>query len=376
MSEEHRFNPNEHLMQIKNRNGTTDYLPVQWRLVWFREQCPQGTIDTQEVIVDLDREVEEEVYVWNNEKRRSEKVIKHARGYARFKTIATDGKGGRATGTKSENAASFPDFVEKAETGSIGRALAALGYGTQFTGDEFDEAHRIVDAPVDRTQATANGSNYANSSNGSTSNNGAPRDENAESTATEQQVASIRKLCQHLGKSEPDNVTSISFLAAKQLIQQLTAEYKLLSKPTSEPANSNPPASPGLVAAAQRLYTQAGQKPPADLAQKSTEEVKRLMQEVNAHQRDQINTKNGHGPTAQNSSPATQPMSIVHPPDVKTLRAQCARLQKNWDVIVKTALKANVPDDNITPEQQVRIKEFLDIVEEQQARNTPAERAS
>jgi len=24
------FNPNEHLMQIKNRGGSADYLPVQW----------------------------------------------------------------------------------------------------------------------------------------------------------------------------------------------------------------------------------------------------------------------------------------------------------------------------------------------------------
>jgi hypothetical protein len=26
----HTFNPNDHLMQIKNRNGSADYLPVQW----------------------------------------------------------------------------------------------------------------------------------------------------------------------------------------------------------------------------------------------------------------------------------------------------------------------------------------------------------
>jgi hypothetical protein len=26
----HLFNPNEHLMQIKNRGGSADYLPVQW----------------------------------------------------------------------------------------------------------------------------------------------------------------------------------------------------------------------------------------------------------------------------------------------------------------------------------------------------------
>jgi hypothetical protein len=145
------FNPSEHLMQIKNSKGSSDYLPVQWRLVWFREQCPDGTIETEVVLLDLDKMTQEEVFVWNNEKRRSEKVIKEAPGVAIFKATVKDGKGGIATGTKMEKAAAFGDFMEKAETGSIGRALAALGYGTQFTGDEFNESHRIVDAPVDHS---------------------------------------------------------------------------------------------------------------------------------------------------------------------------------------------------------------------------------
>ena len=58
------FNPNEHLMQIKNRGGATDYLPVQWRLVWFRALCPNGTIETEIVHLDLDRETEEETFAW------------------------------------------------------------------------------------------------------------------------------------------------------------------------------------------------------------------------------------------------------------------------------------------------------------------------
>lgn len=148
------FNPNDHLMKIGRGEQAKDYLPVQWRLVWFREHCPNGSIETEIVQIDLDRETEEEVSVWNNEKRRSEKVIKRAPGFAMFRATIKDGKGGVATGTKSEKAASFPDFIEKAETGSIGRALAALGYGTQFTGDEFDEKHRIVDAPVDNATAS------------------------------------------------------------------------------------------------------------------------------------------------------------------------------------------------------------------------------
>jgi hypothetical protein len=141
------FQPKDHLMQIKNKNGSSDYLPVQWRLVWFREACPDGSITTELVHLDLDRETEEEGYAWNNETKRSEKIVKRAQGIAIFRATIKDGKGGEATGTKSEKAASFPDFIEKAETGSIGRALAALGYGTQFA-PELDEQPRIVDAPV------------------------------------------------------------------------------------------------------------------------------------------------------------------------------------------------------------------------------------
>jgi hypothetical protein len=219
------FNPKEHLVQLKSRQGSQDYLPVQWRLVWFRENCPQGTIDTEEVLVDLDREVEIEAYVWSNEKRRSEKVTRRSKGYARFRAVVTDGKGGRATGTKSENAANFADYIEKAETGAIGRALAALGYGTQFA-PELNEEHRIVDSPVERSNGnhTSNGNTSANDT---TPTHETPLVQDTANVAvTEQQISSIRKLCQHLGKNEPENVTSISYLSAKKIIQQLTAEYK------------------------------------------------------------------------------------------------------------------------------------------------------
>jgi hypothetical protein len=229
------FNPNEHLIQLKSRDGAKDYLPVQWRLVWFREQCPQGTIDTEEIEVDLDREMEEEVYSWNNETRRSEKVVKRAKGYARYRAVVTDGKGGRATGTKSEKAVSFPDFIEKAETGAIGRALAGLGYGTQFTGDELDEGYRIVDAPVDRsTYASDNNGNARNAiasvrpsiATGNDRANGTTTEAKAgNAPATEQQLNSIRKLCQHLGKSEPENPETLSYVNAKELISRLSHEY-------------------------------------------------------------------------------------------------------------------------------------------------------
>lgn len=228
------FNPNDHVMQIKNRNGSADYLPVQWRLVWFREHCPEGSIETEMLHLDLDRETEEEGYSWNNETRRSEKVVKHANGLAVFRAVVKDGKGGIATGTKSEKAASFPDYIEKAETGAIGRALAALGYGTQFAPD-LDEQHRIVDAPVDRNTPSTDGNGYGRKPlasvrpplTGNTGKtNGAGTEEHAsDAPATEQQLNSIRKLRQHLGKPEPENPDTLSYLDAKGLITQLSHEY-------------------------------------------------------------------------------------------------------------------------------------------------------
>lgn len=144
------FNPNEHLMKIGTGEKAKDYLPVQWRLVWFREQCPDGTIETEMLHFDADRETEEEVLVWNDQAKRKEKVIKRALGFVIFRATVTDGKGGKATATKSEKAASFPDYIEKCETGAVGRALALIGYGTQFAADELAEHHRIVDSPVAR----------------------------------------------------------------------------------------------------------------------------------------------------------------------------------------------------------------------------------
>jgi hypothetical protein len=203
------FNPSDHLIQIKNRNGSADYLPVQFRLIWFREQCPQGSIETEMLHLDLDRETEDEQYQWNNETRRSEKVVKRANGIAVFRATVKDGKGGVATGTKSEKAASFSDFIEKAETGSIGRALASLGFGTQFA-PELDEEHRIVDAPVETSHNNGNG----NTQTVSEGLDAAP--------PSAQQLESLKKLAVHLGEKIQRPKT---YAEAKAEIERLSAAY-------------------------------------------------------------------------------------------------------------------------------------------------------
>jgi hypothetical protein len=116
------FDPSKHLRPMK---GGAEYLDVKWRLVWLREEHPDAEIET--------RNLEHEAGKW-------------ASFWAR---VAIPGQGS-ATGHGSETAADFRDYYEKAETKALGRALAALGYGTQFVGDELDEGQRIVDAPVQR----------------------------------------------------------------------------------------------------------------------------------------------------------------------------------------------------------------------------------
>lgn len=128
------FNPNEHMMQLKGK----DYLQVMWRLVWFREEKPLWSIDTAIQEADADHAV--------------------------FKAVICDEAGMiKSTGHGSESKRDFGDYLEKAETKAVGRALAMLGYGTQFTALELDEGERIVDSPVTRS-AGADTANMRNAS--------------------------------------------------------------------------------------------------------------------------------------------------------------------------------------------------------------------
>ena len=73
---------------------------------------------------------------------------------ALFKARITIPDGGEATGWGSETVSDFGEYIEKAETKALGRACAALGYGTQFCSD-FDFHDKPVDAPVKHSLVTA-----------------------------------------------------------------------------------------------------------------------------------------------------------------------------------------------------------------------------
>ena len=103
--------------------GGKHYLQVADRIVWFRHEYPEGTIETK--LVELDRQQQFCMY--------------HAR--------VTTGQGGVAEASGTETAKDFPEYIEKAETKAVGRALGYLGYGTASAG--FEEGQRVVDAPRD-----------------------------------------------------------------------------------------------------------------------------------------------------------------------------------------------------------------------------------
>lgn len=120
------FDPKAHLIRVQ---GGQMYLPVAWRLVWFREQHPEWGIATEAV------------------------EINHEQKYAIFRASIFNENGRLiATATKREDVRGFGDYIEKAETSSVGRALAMCGYGTQFCGSEFDESERLADAPQSPAQ--------------------------------------------------------------------------------------------------------------------------------------------------------------------------------------------------------------------------------
>jgi len=117
------FNFKRYLIKVQ---GGRYYLPVSARLVWFREEHPSWRVETEPLELDVER------------------------GIAIFRARVMDEDGNvLATGTKMETREGFPDFIEKAETGAIGRALAVAGFGTQFAPElsEGGVAHP-VDSPV------------------------------------------------------------------------------------------------------------------------------------------------------------------------------------------------------------------------------------
>jgi hypothetical protein len=177
------FEPARYLV---NLNGKGEYLEVKWRLLWLRTEHPDAVIETE--------------------------LVRLEERDAVFKARVSIPGGGSATGWGSESAGDFRDFLEKAETKAIGRALAALGYGTQFCHDhEFGVGEtptvnvgqmRIVDAPVDL--AASRGRRQAPAAQVASS---AAAGDPANQRATERQVKFIFAIAREAGLDEQELTT-------------------------------------------------------------------------------------------------------------------------------------------------------------------------
>ncbi len=117
-------------LKLINLKGK-DYLLAADRILWFREENPQGILKS--TMIEHQGEGENEYCIFQ-----AEVYVNTERGPMMI-----------ATAHKRESRKDFPDFVEKAQTSAYARALALAGYGTQFTGDELDEKERLADAPLD-----------------------------------------------------------------------------------------------------------------------------------------------------------------------------------------------------------------------------------
>ena len=127
---------------IKVQGGRT-YLPVSARVVWFREVHPDWGVVTEPL------------------------EINHEKQYAVFRATIFNADGKiMATATKKEDVKGFGDYLEKSETGAVGRALAFCGFGTQFS-PELDEVGggRLADSPQPMGGGRPGGGSYGGGSN-------------------------------------------------------------------------------------------------------------------------------------------------------------------------------------------------------------------
>ena len=116
------YDPTRDLTKLKGK----EYLEVKYRLLWLRDRDPDARITTELVTPPTADELVVRAEV----------------------TLTT---GGCATAYGACGRSEFGDALEKAETKAIGRALGALGFGTQFAGTELDygaDDGRVVDAPM------------------------------------------------------------------------------------------------------------------------------------------------------------------------------------------------------------------------------------
>src|SRR5436309_11670355 len=125
-----QYSPAEHLVQIRAKDGTLkDYYPAAWRLYELRLKFPHITIESEIILLDVERNLVI-VKAW----------IFDGKTYAESER--------RASGTKQ----GLLSALDKVETAAKARASRDFGIGTELALDFEDDA---IDTPASQSEALA-----------------------------------------------------------------------------------------------------------------------------------------------------------------------------------------------------------------------------
>lgn len=117
-------------------NGPKNYLQVKHKLPMARELWPEAKIETEMLHYAPITGTEMRTLTRNNGSTYDK--LFYLGGIAVFRAKVTLPNGSVGVGHKQETSEDFPDYLEKAETGAIGRALGASGIGVEYSAEDYE----------------------------------------------------------------------------------------------------------------------------------------------------------------------------------------------------------------------------------------------
>jgi hypothetical protein len=209
---------------VRNVSGSP-YLQVKYQIKWFRDLHPGGDIvTTLHTLTDDQAVFKAEVSIPDDVDTESGTVIS---------------RGGSATGWGSETRQDFRDYIEKAETKALGRALRALGFATPET--DFGDDPTSAEAPRSQSRNAQPANRPAPTRTEQPAQKSAPaqpapaRNEQS-GAATDGQLKAIMDLASRIGWSKQDlvddlgsiglNLETINFKEAGDYLRDVQARTR------------------------------------------------------------------------------------------------------------------------------------------------------